>query len=348
MSRPFRQRLSRHARHAIALVAHHSGLDHLYRRMGGAGLVVLMLHRLRDEPDPWPLSTSTASFALMLGWLRERAALVALDDGLRALSQPGARGVRYAITFDDGYRDNLRLVDSGLGDVPAIVYLATGHVGGDPIWVYRLHHAVESRSRDHLDLGGLGLGQFDLASALERDRLYEVLPPRLKRLEPVAVQQWVDDIVAQAQPRVTTADREQMLDWDGVRALDAGGVQIGAHTRHHVLLARADAGTAAAEIAWSRNDIAAVTAAPPAHFAYPNGSAADFGERDVALVRAAGFRTAVTSIEGTNRRGVDPYRILRHNVHEARYRAPSGRLSKALFFSETSGLLGWLRARRAA
>jgi peptidoglycan/xylan/chitin deacetylase (PgdA/CDA1 family) len=348
MTPPLGQRLSRHARHAIALVAHHSGLDALYRRMGGAGLVVLMLHRLRDDDDPWPLSTSTASFACMLGWLRARSALVGLDEGLRLLSRPATRGVRYAITFDDGYRDNLRLVDSGLGDVPAVVYVATGHVGGEPIWVYRLHHAVESRSRDRLDLGSLGLGQFDLGSALDRARLYTVLPPRLKRLAPAALAACVDDIVAQARPRLAVDDTRQMLDWDGVRALGDGGVEIGAHTRHHVLLARADAVTAAEEIAGSRDDLAAACTAPPAHFAYPNGGAGDFGQRDVDLVRAAGFRTAVTSIEGTNRRGVDPFRILRHNVHEARYRAPSGRLSEALFFSETSGLLGWLRARRAA
>ena len=75
---------------------------------------------------------------------------------------------------------------------------------------------------------------------------------------------------------------------------------------------------------------------------------ADFGERDVRTVREAGFSTAVTTVEGTNRRNADPYRLLRHNVHEQRYRAPSGRLSPALFFSETSGLLGWLRLRRAA
>jgi len=109
-----------------------------------------------------------------------------------------------------------------------------------------------------------------------------------------------------------------------------------------------DANRARAEITGSQADIAAALAAAPAHFAYPNGGPADFSDRDVAIVREAGFRTAVTSIEGVNRRGVDPYRILRHNVHEERYRAPFGHLSEALFFSETSGVLGWLRTRRAA
>ena len=347
-----RQRLLRWLRYAIALGAHHSGLDFLYRRATGAGLVVLMLHRLRDEPDPYPLSTSNASFRQLVRWLRERQALVGLEDGLQALSDRQRPQVNYAITFDDGYRDNLGLLDLADSEgqheaVPAIVYVATRHVGGEPIWAYRLQHAVESRTRDRLDLGVLGLGQFDLSQAIDRERLYALLPPRLKQLEPQDLEACVDDLVAQTQPQPASAQGE-MLDWQQIRALDARGVCIGAHTRHHVLLSRVDADTAQAEIVGSQADIANAIDAAPAHFAYPNGGAADFGDRDVRIVREAGFATAVTSIEGTNRRGVDRYRILRHNVHEQRYRAPSGRLSRALFFSETSGLLGWLRTRRAA
>jgi peptidoglycan/xylan/chitin deacetylase (PgdA/CDA1 family) len=343
-----RQWLTAHARHWIALAAHHSGADALYRRLSGPGLVVLMLHRLSDRPDPWPLSTSPASFARMLGWLRRRDALVGLEQGLRALDTTHHGATRYAITFDDGYRDNLRLVDAGIAPVPAVVYVATAHMGGEPIWIYRILHSVEARTRDHIDLGLLGLGQFDLSSEFDRERFYRLLPPRLKQLGPAALEQWVGAIVAQAKPRPRDTDQQEMLDWNDVRQLEADGVEIGAHTRHHVLLAQADGATAGKEIASSRDDLALQLRAAPAHFAYPNGGAADFGERDVAMVRAAGFRTAVTSIEGVNRRGVDPYRILRHNVHEQRYRAPSGRLSEALFLSETSGLLGWLRERRAA
>lgn len=344
----FRQRLAAHVRHWIALAAHHSGADALYRRLSGPGLVVLMLHRLSDRPDPWPLSTSPRSFARMLGWLRRRDALVGLDEGLRALEDTSRGATRYAVTFDDGYRDNLHVADPGIGPVPAVVYVATGHVGGEPIWVYRILRAVEARTCHHLDLARLGLGQFDLSSELDRDRFYRLLPPRLKQLPPAGLEQWADTIVEQLKPRARGMEEREMLDWSEIRRLEAEGVEIGAHTRNHVLLAQADDATAGEEIAASRDDLAVHLRASPAHFAYPNGGAADFGERDVATVRAAGFRTAVTSIEGVNRRGVDPYRILRHNVHEERFRAPSGRLSEALFLSETSGLLGWLRERRVA
>ena len=109
-----------------------------------------------------------------------------------------------------------------------------------------------------------------------------------------------------------------------------------------------DEAAAREEIGLSHASIVTELGMPPRHFAYPNGGSEDFGERDMRLVREAGFETATTSIEGINRPGADPYRLLRFNVHEARFRAPSGRLSRALFFSETSGLLGWLRGLRVA
>ena len=347
-----KRRLIAWLRYAIAVTAHHSGADFLYRRFGGPGLVVLMLHRLRDEHDPYPLSMSKASFWRIAGWLREQHSLVDLDTGLGRLNGNGSYGISYALTFDDGYHDNLALLEADARDaahpsVPAIVYVATGHVGKEPIWAYQLQHAVEAHTRSHLDLGRLGLGQFDLTQAFDRERLYLLLPPRLKLLQPFQLQAQLDEIIEQLQPQPSVVQGE-MLDWQDIRALQAGGIMIGAHTRHHVILSRADAQTARHEILGSQTDIAAATHRFPAHFAYPNGSADDFSERDVRMVREAGFSTAVTTIEGTNRRGADPYRLLRHNVHERRYRSPSGRLSRALFFSETSGLLGWLRLRRAA
>lgn len=338
---------NRWLRYAVALCAHYSGLDMLYRRLSGPGLVILMLHRLRDSHDPYPLSTSHATFRRMLEWLRRRDALVGLDDGLQALAEEQP-AIRYAITFDDGYRDNLHLIDEACAPVPAVLYIVTDHIGGEPIWVYRLTQAVESRTCDHLDLGFLGLGHFDLSDDTERERLYVQLPPRLKQLPPEEVEASINAVVAQARPVVPAEEQRDMLGWKDVRRLDAHAVEIGAHTCNHVMLSVVDDDTARREIDGSHARITEELGVPPRHFAYPNGNAADFGERDVRLAREAGFVTAATAIEGINRPGADPYRLQRHNVHEQRFQAPWGGLSQALFFSETSGLLGWLRNRLVA
>lgn len=332
-------------RYLLALGSHYSGMDQLYRWANGPGLVVLMLHRLRDEDDPQPLSISVDSLEDMLSWLRRRNALVGLDDGLGALEERNGRKTLYAITLDDGYRDNLGLIDGSLEAVPAIIYMATQHIGEDPVWIYRLVHAVESRTSHQVDLSGLGLGQYNLSDAFDRRRLLAQAPPCLKLLAPYELEGWIDNLYRQTRPYPESPKRHAMLDWDDARKLHAHGIQIGAHTRHHVLLSQVDEATAREEIEGSRDDIAVELGNPPLHFAYPNGTLEDFGERDMHLVKQAGFRTATTTIEGVNRHGVDPFRLLRYNVHESRFLSPFGHQSLALFYSETSGLLGWFRAR---
>ncbi|MGQ4659071.1 polysaccharide deacetylase family protein [Lysobacter sp. F6437] len=339
---------SRWLRYMIAVASHYGGPDLLYRWITGAGLVVLMLHRVRDEPDPFPLSISRSSLEQLLAWLHERDALTSLDDGLHALRRGSDGGpVRYAITLDDGYHDNLHLLSRKLRNMPAVIYVATSHVGRDPIWAYRLVHAVRSRRRDQLDLAELGLGWFDLSDPGERDRLFAVLPPRLKRFPAWQVDSWVDAIGDRLEARPGPVIPE-MLDWDEVRQLHSRGIQIGGHTHHHAMLSRLDDAAAEVEITTSQRAIAGEVGVPPRHFAYPNGGHGDFGPRDVDLVRRAGFMTAVTTIEGINRSDADPYRLRRFNVHETRFHGPFGKLSKALFFSETSGMLGWVRGLRAA
>lgn len=329
----------------LALVCHYGGLDALYRRLRGPALSILMFHRLRDEPDPYPLSITPASFRRLLGWLRAGGRLVDLDEGLARLARAGRR-THYALTFDDGYRDNLALLDDAGDTLPAVVYLATGHVDGTPIWAYRLANAVAARRVGVLDLSDLGLQRWPLGDAAAATRFLLEIGVRLKQLPADRLEQRVECICARLDPEPDAVAAREMLNWAEAKRLHAAGIEIGAHTVHHAILSRIDDATACAEITQSRDAIAEAVA-PARHFAYPNGEARDFGERDVAMVRAAGFATAVTTIEGVNRRGADPYRLRRHNVHERRFLSPFGAFSRALFFSETSGLLDWLRTRAA-
>lgn len=333
------------ARWLIALSCHYSGIDRAFRWWRGPALAILMLHRVRDDHDPLPLSMTSASYRRMVGWLRRRARLVGLDEGLRLLDS-GPRATHYVLTFDDGYRDNLALLATPGGVPPAIVYLATGHIGGDVIWVYRMATAFERRRHNALDLSAQGIGRWQLDSPADVEHCLVELNEALKRHPAPELERLVDEIVRQLEPEPLAADGREMLDWNEVRRIARAGVEIGSQTVHHAILSRVDASMARDEVVQSYADILARIGTAPRHFAYPNGNRADFGERDVELVREAGYATATTTVEGVNRPGGDPYRLLRHNVHEHRFRSPFGTLSRALFYSETSGVLDWLRRRR--
>ncbi|TML04048.1 MAG: hypothetical protein E6G41_12630, partial [Actinobacteria bacterium] len=85
----------------------------------GAGGVVLVYHRIVGRDDPLGLSVAPQRFAAHLDVLRADWEVVALEEA----TQPGT----VAITFDDGYRDNIAAVER-LGGLPVTLFVSTGHV----------------------------------------------------------------------------------------------------------------------------------------------------------------------------------------------------------------------------
>ena len=98
----------------------------------GHRCLILLYHRIGTPiTDPWTLAVSPERFEQHLALLRERfqpLALSALVTALQSGNLP-ARGV--ALTFDDGYADNL-LAGAPLLEqytIPATVYVTAGHLG---------------------------------------------------------------------------------------------------------------------------------------------------------------------------------------------------------------------------
>jgi peptidoglycan/xylan/chitin deacetylase (PgdA/CDA1 family) len=85
-----------------------------------------------------------------------------------------------------------------------------------------------------------------------------------------------------------------------VRALVEVGMDVGGHTVNHPILARVDAATARWEIEEGRRRLAAITGAPVALFAYPNGKPGqDYGPIHAQMVEQMGFEAAVSTAWGS-------------------------------------------------
>jgi len=102
-----------------------------------------------------------------------------------------------------------------------------------------------------------------------------------------------------------------------VRAMRRAGMQIGAHTLTHPILARLDADSARAEIGGSKRFLEALLDEPVTLFAYPNGKPGrDFSDESVAIARDLGFETAVTTAWGVADRNSDRLRLPRFTPWE--------------------------------
>src|SRR5262245_31484652 len=94
--------------------------------------VILLYHRVtRLELDPWGLSVTPEHFAEHLEVLR-RFPRIPLNEVRRPVWRTGQAALRFAITFDDGYFDNLDQAAPLLEkyDTPATFFIATGYIGG--------------------------------------------------------------------------------------------------------------------------------------------------------------------------------------------------------------------------
>ncbi len=103
------------------------------------------------------------------------------------------------------------------------------------------------------------------------------------------------------------------LSWDQIRQLDHSGlITIGVHTLDHLDLARQPADIQRSEIFDSKASIEQELGHSVNTFAYPYGS---FSGTTVALVRAAGFSSAVSTLPGTAHSGLTLFTL--HRVRDA-------------------------------
>jgi len=286
--------------------------------------VVLMYHRIAEPvSDPWDLAVSPRNFADHLAVLARFGPVGTLAEMRAALDRPAPPRRVFAVTFDDGYRDNLvaalpALTRAGVG---ATVFVASGLTGSDrEFWWDTLARALLEcptlPGHLHLRLGG-GRHDWRLGPApgrARRMRLIASVRSELMRLEPAAIEAAITEIAAWAGIDRAGAAANHPMDLAELQAMAASGqIEIGGHTHSHAALTLIAPEAAAAEIARGRAVLRDRTGQPVTSFAYPYGLHDGHG---VAAVRAAGFDCACTVRPGIADAASDPFRIPRIQVKD--------------------------------
>jgi len=293
------------------------------RRRPGQGLV-LVYHRISTEPDYLGLCVSPRNFDHQLAQLQRYARVLPLDEFVKHISSPKAlAGDIAAITFDDGYRDNLDAAMPILARhrLPATVFVTTDFIDGHrrPVGE-RLQDAFVSlwRRRIRPDLWiGIGDHKTDrlVRSVLARPgslALLRKLAFSLARLQWERAEALVEVLEQLAGFPSTTSSR--MLDWKGVRELARNGIEIGSHTLCHPILSRISRERAEHEVLASKQRIEKEIGREVQGFAFPNGRAVDFTEADLRFLQQVSYTYATTTQRGVNLNCTNPYRIRRIGV----------------------------------
>lgn len=106
--------------------------------------------------------------------------------------------------------------------------------------------------------------------------------------------------------------RNEMLRWDEIRAMAATRqITFGAHTLDHPSLTAVSSEAARYQIVAAKGLLEKALSRRVDHFSYPYG---DYDSEIAAMVERAGYRTAVTCVQGVNRPGDNPFVLKRIRV----------------------------------
>jgi peptidoglycan/xylan/chitin deacetylase (PgdA/CDA1 family) len=301
-----------------------------FDRMAKPRFQILVYHRVLAAPDPFAIAPVAADvFAAQMKLLRERYHPVSLDALLADAARGEVRPGSVCVTFDDGYLDNhdVALPILKANGIPATIYLATDFIGtGKLTWYDRVFQAFKASPRKEYSLPEAGAVGAAIGDPQARHRQAVRIQEWLKGFDPSARDACIQMLFA-ALGLDKEPEASLMLDWDRVRAMHSEGITFGAHTRSHPILSTLDAASAETELAGSKRDIEARLDSPVLHFAYPNGKKGDYTEETKALLRKAGYASAVTTNYGANPFGQDRFDLLRSQPWENSLNRFHGRMA---------------------
>jgi len=308
------------------------------------GVRILVYHRVSPFRIDDGMTISQMVFDAQLRHLRKNHSVVSLDEAAAILR--GERPIRsglIALTLDDGYRDNYTRAWPILArySMPATIFVTVGPLDGEvSLWTEEIRGALWASSGQALDLQAMGWGAWPLRTDTERLACLYAVKHRLKALPDAERQRTLREIIQRLGSRGKTAVQEQMLTWDMVREMSKRGITIGAHTVSHKILTQIAPQEVDWEIRESKHRIEQRLGEPVRHFAYPNGTRADWDSQIQGAVKQAGFETACTTLRGSNPVGQDAYALRRLEITDAGCTDPRGRFSAAMFAAQLAGVFG--------
>lgn len=307
--------------------------------------IILAYHRVKEtETDPQLLAVTPLRFEQHLDILRSDYQPISLEDLCKALKKRQIPARAVAVTFDDGYSDNLYMAKPLLEryGIPATVFVTSGFIGRTrAFWWDELEGIFLRPGRLPQDLE-LTLGrssfQWDLRevavyseakfmelrnwSVLEqsdptpRHGAYRTLCRAIRTLSETEQEKLLAHLRGWA-GRKCDAKENRVLTPEEVLALTNNGlVDAGSHTMSHSVLSALSPTSQSSEIRDSKAALEEVLGRPVTAFAYPFGSRDDYTEQTAHIVHQCGFSCACSNYRDVVWRYSDSFQLPRFIVRD--------------------------------
>lgn len=284
--------------------------------------VALLYHRVADETvDAQYLAVSPINFEQHLRDLKNHYRVVPLRQLLQETSSGTSVPNTVALTFDDGYLDNLSNALPLLEkyQIHATVFATAGNIEqsrgfwGDKIEYLFLHHSqlpakleMTEDDKDHT---------WPLTTPQERLVAHDQIRAILKKkpnneIEPFVAEllRWgcITDNLDTFRPVLNIAQLQRLS--------QSPYIEIGAHTMSHSRLSILPIHLQQWEIEQSRKKLESWIGKPVTIFSYPYGAKADFTTDTKTLVQQVGFQYGIANSQGSISSNMDPFEVPRRLV----------------------------------
>jgi peptidoglycan/xylan/chitin deacetylase (PgdA/CDA1 family) len=247
-----------------------------------------------------PPGAGARGFAHQLRRLKQLGTVVPLEEGLEVLAAGRRLPPRpVALTFDDGYRDNLEVAVPLLEDLglPATFFLVPGLLSNTvrPWWeVLGRGFALARPAVVRWD------GRAVPTRGRQGRRAFRWVAERLKVLNMATREERVDELLGLLQPEGNGVEDRLFLDWDGARELVQRGFSVGSHSTRHAILSRERPQEQARDLVASRRELEEGLGVQIRLLAYPNGTRLDYDEATIRAAGLAGHTHALGAHAGIN------------------------------------------------
>ncbi|MBN1684105.1 MAG: polysaccharide deacetylase family protein [Gammaproteobacteria bacterium] len=215
------------------------------------------------------------------------------------------------ITFDDGYRNNYTHAFPILKkyNLPATIFLATEYIDSNKkFWFDELCFKIFQSEKESLGFAIEDkLYSFDISDyKAKRDSDLKV-KRILKKISNRERLKILNEIYLNLEPiKVDKEQKRYVLNWDEIKEMSENGIEFGSHAKSHPILSKQTYNEVKNEIFDSKKDIEE-RLGECIVFSYPNGGKSDFGEREMCLLKEAGYKYAVNYIQSNNNKAILNY-----------------------------------------
>jgi peptidoglycan/xylan/chitin deacetylase (PgdA/CDA1 family) len=263
-------------------------------------LSIFTFHRVLDKkclviPD-WPDSDE---FAAKIEWISRNADIVPLEIALHETFRAGASRSRLAaITFDDGYKDNLKVAVPVLKafGAHATFFIATKYIEGSGIFDDRIVQAVFNSKCRSLNAEQLGLGNLLIDNSRNKQTSINRLLEHLKYLGLDEREQITNYLITQL---VEVEPTNSMMDFAEIRQLVKSGMSLGSHSHAHAIATTLTDEAFESDLITGLDELQKISGSRSKLFAYPNGvPKTDFRETHQKILSSHGIEFALSTQSG--------------------------------------------------